>query len=246
MNDSVNEKVAVIIGVGAEKGMGAALCRRFAACGYFVVVAGRTFEKLECVVDGITAHGGKACHVICDATQEDSLESLFAQASSKGQISLAIYNAGSNMPGDFLSMEPSYFEKCWRTSCFGGFLFSQLALRHMAPNEEGTLLFTGASASMRGKPFFSAFTAAKAGLRALAQSLAREFGPKGIHVAHVVIDGAIDGDRINKGRPEVAEALGKDGLVDIEGIVDIYHMLEQQPRRAWTHEIDVRTAIESF
>lgn len=150
------------------------------------------------------------------------------------------------MPGDFLTMEPDFFETCWRIACFGGFLFSQQALRHMAPNEEGTLLFTGASASMRGKPFFSAFTAAKAGLRALGQSLAREFGPKGIHVAHVVIDGAVDGDRINKGRPEVAEALGKVGLVDIEGIVDVYEMLDKQPSRAWTHEIDVRTATENF
>ncbi|NIB43530.1 SDR family NAD(P)-dependent oxidoreductase [Pseudomaricurvus alkylphenolicus] len=246
MTSSQNEKVAVIIGVGPENGMGASLCRRFAAANYHVVVAGRTAAKIETVAETITASGGRATAVVCDATEVDTLEALFSTASDLGTIKLAIYNAGNNMPGHFLEMEPGYFEKCWRIACFGGFLFSQLALKHMAPNEEGTLLFTGASASMRGKPFFSAFTSAKAGLRALAQSLAREFGPKGIHVAHVVIDGAIDGDRINKGRPEVAEALGKEGLVDIEGIVDIYEMLEQQPSRAWTHEIDVRTATENF
>ncbi|WP_390615005.1 SDR family NAD(P)-dependent oxidoreductase [Maricurvus nonylphenolicus] len=245
MNSS-QQKVAVIIGVGPENGMGAALCRRFANNDYHVFVGGRTFEKVETVASNINANGGKATPVACDATEIDTLDNLFAQAADAGQITLAIYNAGNNMPGDFLTMEPEFFEKCWRIACYGGFLFSQLALKHMAPNEEGTLLFTGASASMRGKPFFSAFTAAKAGLRALAQSLAREFGPKGVHVAHVVIDGAIDGDRINKGRPEVAEALGKEGLVDIEGIVDVYEMLDKQPSRAWTHEIDVRTATENF
>lgn len=243
---SNSDKVAVIIGVGPENGMGASLCRRFAATGYHVVVAGRTAEKIELVASSIRSSDGQATAVVCDATQADTLEELFATASGIGQVSLAIYNAGNNMPGDFLTMEADFFERCWRIACFGGFLFSQLALKHMAPNNEGTLLFTGASASMRGKPFFSAFTAAKAGLRALAQSLAREFGPQGIHVAHVVIDGAIDGDRINKGRPEVAEALGKDGLVDMEGIVDIYEMLERQPKRAWTHEIDVRTSTENF
>ena len=239
-------KVAVIIGVGAENGMGASLCRRFAACGYHVFVAGRTAEKVNVVASGIKSCGHEATAVMCDATDPEGIEKLFDAAAEAGEIGLAIYNAGNNMPGDFLTMEASYFERCWRVACFGGFLFSQQALKHMAERKQGTLIFTGASASLRGKPYFSAFTAAKAGLRALSQSLAREFGPQGIHVAHVVIDGAIDGDRINKGRPEVAEKLGKDGLVDMQGIVDIYEMLEQQPARAWTQEIDVRTASENF
>ena len=241
-----DQKVAVIIGVGPENGMGASLCRRFAADDYHVVVAGRTQSKVDVVAENIFASGGQATAFECDATQLDTLQALFEKAASIGPIKLAIYNAGNNMPGDFLTMEPEYFETCWRIACYGGFLFSQLALNHMVPNGDGTFIFTGASASMRGKPFFSAFTAAKAGLRALSQSLAREFGPKGIHVAHVVIDGAIDGDRINKGRPEVAEALGKDGLVDMEGIVDVYEMLAKQPSRAWTHEVDLRTATENF
>lgn len=246
MGNSEQQEVAVIIGVGAENGMGASLCRRFAARGYHVFAAGRSIEKLQQVSENIVSDGGKATAFACDATKVETLEALFDEASRQGTISLAIYNAGNNMSGHFLEMEPDYFERCWRVACFGGFLFSQLALRHMVENQSGTLLFTGASASMRGKPFFSAFTAAKAGLRALAQSLAREFGPKGIHVAHVVIDGAIDGDRINKGRPEVAKALGKDGLVEMEGIVDIYEMLVSQPSRAWTHEVDVRTSTENF
>ena len=243
---STPQKVAVVIGVGAENGMGASLCRRFAANGYHVFVAGRTTEKVNVVADYINDQGQQATAFTCDATSPEDNKNLFDAAAAAGDIKLAIYNAGNNMPGDFLTMEDSYFEACWRVACFGGFLFSQQALRHMDEKGEGTLIFTGASASLRGKPFFSAFTAAKAGLRALAQSLAREFGPKGIHVAHVVIDGAIDGDRINKGRPTVAEALGKDGLVDMQGIVDVYEMIEAQPSRAWTHEIDVRTFKEEF
>ncbi len=243
---STPQKVAVIIGVGAANGMGASLCRRFAASGYHVYVAGRTAEKVNTVAESISSTGKLATAFTCDATSPEQVKGLFDAAAETGDISLAIYNAGNNMPGDFLNMEPSYFESCWRVACFGGFLFSQQALLHMNEKKKGTLIFTGASASLRGKPFFSAFTAAKAGLRALSQSLAREFGPKGIHVAHIVIDGAIDGDRINKGRPEVAEKLGKDGLVDMEGIIDIYEMIEAQPSRAWTHEIDVRTSTEQF
>ena len=192
------------------------------------------------------ADGGKATAVATDTTDPELVAALFERASASGVIDLAIYNAGNNTPGDYLTMEASYFEASWRVACFGGFLFSQQALRAMEPQGTGTLLFTGASASLRGKPFFAAFTAAKAGLRALAQSLAREFGPKGIHVGHIVIDGAIDGDRFNLGRPELSEQWGEDRRVDLTGIVDIYEMMYCQPARAWTHEIDVRTFAEEF
>lgn len=247
MNPSQTEKVAVIIGVGPLNGLGASLCRRFAGgAGYHVFIAGRTAEKLTKVTDSLIAEGGRITPFVCDAAQPDTVSALFQAAAQAGQIKLAIYNAGNNMPGDFLTMEPSYFEQCWRLTCFGGFVFSQEALKHMQPHGEGTLIFTGASASLRGKPFFAAFTAAKAGLRALAQSLAREFGPKGVHVAHVVIDGAIDGDKIHNNYPEFAAKLGEQGMLSIDGIVDIYEMLERQPDRAWTHEIDIRPAIENF
>ena len=141
--------------------------------------------KVEAVADAIRAAGGQATAVVADTTDEASVTAFVEKAEAQGPIDLAIFNAGNNMPGNPLEMEAEYFETCWRIGCFGGFLFSREALRRMVPRGAGTLLLTGASASMRGKPNFAAFTSAKAGLRALGQSLAREFGPQGIHVAHV-------------------------------------------------------------
>jgi NAD(P)-dependent dehydrogenase (short-subunit alcohol dehydrogenase family) len=239
-------KVAVVIGVGPLNGVGAKLCLRFAQRGLHVFVAGRTLSKVEAVATSIRHAGGTATAIEADTTDEEAVIRLFDRASEAGEIDLAIFNAGNNMPGDFLAMEADFFETCWRIACFGGFLFSREALRRMAPRESGTLLFTGASASMRGKPGFAAFTAAKGGLRNLAQSLAREFGPKNIHVGHIIIDGAVDGDRIRIGRPNIVESYGEDRLVDIDGIIDIYEFIYSQPRRAWSHEIDVRSAVEVF
>ncbi|MBW2243698.1 MAG: SDR family NAD(P)-dependent oxidoreductase [Deltaproteobacteria bacterium] len=239
-------ETAIVLGVGAEKGLGATLCRRFAKSGHHVVIGGRTPEKIERVADGIRGLGGAATAFQTDATSESAVIELFQKAEAIGPVDLAIYNAGNNMPGDLLTMEAEFFELCWRIACFGGFLFGREAARVMKPRGKGTLLFTGASASLRGKPFFSAFTAAKGGLRNFAQSMAREFGPQGIHVGHVIVDGGIAGDRIEKGRPEFAEARGSDGLVDLEGIADIYDLLYHQPRAAWSHEIDVRTHKEAF
>jgi NAD(P)-dependent dehydrogenase (short-subunit alcohol dehydrogenase family) len=235
-----------VIGVGAEQGLGAALCRRFARLGLHVVASGRTAEQIGRVAETIRQAGGAATPVRADATAEADVVALVRAAEAIGPIDVAVYNAGNNMPGDFLSMQADYFERCWRVGCFGGFLFAREVLRAMKPRGRGTLLFTGASASLRGKPFFAAFTAAKGALRNLAQSLAREFGPQGIHVAHVVIDGGIAGDRIIKGVPAFAEAKGEGGLVDLEGIADVYEHLVRQPRAAWSHEIDVRTHKEPF
>jgi NAD(P)-dependent dehydrogenase (short-subunit alcohol dehydrogenase family) len=223
------------------KGLGGTLCRRFAKNGLHVVVAGRTPASLEAVAETIRADGGEATAIQADATDEASVIELFANAGAIGPVEVAIYNAGNNMPGDLLTMEAEYFERCWRVGCFGGFLFGREAARVMQPRGRGTLLFTGASASMRGKPFFAAFTAAKGGLRNFAQSMAREFGPQGIHVGHVVVDGGIAGEKLEKGFPEFAEAKGEDGLVDLEGIAAIFEMLHRQPKTAWSHEVDVRT-----
>jgi len=239
-------QTALIIGVGPDEGLGATLCRRFAKQGLHVVVAGRTGAKVEHVAAGIRAAGGQATGLVADATEEAAMVDLVARAEAIGPLALAIYNAGNNMNGDFLTMEAALFERCWRIACFGGFLFSREVLRHMAARGAGSLIFTGASASMRGKPFFAPFTAAKAGLRALAQSLAREFGPKGVHVGHVVIDGGIHGEKVITGVPEFAKRLGPDGLIGLEGLADIYQMLHNQPRNAWSHEIDVRTHREVF
>jgi NAD(P)-dependent dehydrogenase (short-subunit alcohol dehydrogenase family) len=237
---------AIVIGVGPERGLGATLCRRFARSGLHVVVAGRTPEKIERVADQIRGEGGSATAIEADATSEQAVIELFQKAEAIAPVDLAIYNAGNNMPGRLVEMEAEFFERCWRIACFGGFLFGREAARVMQPRAQGTVIFTGASASMRGKPIFAAFAAAKGGLRNFAQSMAREFGPLGIHVGHVVVDGGIAGDRIEKGRPQIAEAMGPDGLVDLEGIAAIYEFLYQQPRAAWSHEIDVRTHKENF
>lgn len=236
----------IVLGVGAALGLGATLSRRFAQDDLHVFVAGRTRNAIEGTAAAIRESGGQASAIACDATSEGDVVSLVSAAAAKGPIEVAIYNAGNNMPGDFLSMDASDFEACWRVCCFGGFLFARESLRLMVPNARGTLIFTGASAALRGRPYFAAFTAAKGGLRNLAQSLAREFGPQGIHVGHVVIDGGLRGDRILKGHPEFASQRGEDGLIDLEGVADVYEMLWRQPRTAWTQELDLRTFKEPF
>lgn len=198
-------KTAVIIGVGPINGLGATLCKQFAARGLHVFVAGRTSEKIDAVAQYIEESGGRARAVVTDTTNEEEVRHLFAVAEKEGPISLAIFNAGNNMPGSIENMEASYFEAAWRVGCYGGFLFMREAIRHLAPRGEGTLLVTGASASLRGRPNFGAFAAAKSGLRTLTQSVAREFCPKGIHVSHVVIDGPIDGDRVRELNPVVSD-----------------------------------------
>ena len=240
----MSRQSAIIIGVGPDRGLGAQLCRRFAGEGLHVLVAGRTREKLDAVVKSIQEDGGSAEAVVADATRESDTRNLFEQAGK--DLSLAIYNAGNNTPGRIEDMEADYFEQSWRVCCFGGFLFGREAVRWMKPQGGGTLLFTGASASMRGRPFFGAFNSSKAALRILAQAMAKECAEDGIHVGHVVVDGAIGGEKIMTGLPQYAEKLGEEGMISIEGIVDGYAFLYRQPRRAWTFEIDVRTSKEKW
>ena len=239
-------KTALIIGVGPVRGLGAVLAQTAARANLHVVVAGRTQAKIDEVADDIVKSGGMATAISCDTTEEEQVVDLINQAEAIGPIDLAIYNAGNNMPGDFLEMEASFFDQCYRVGLFGGFLFSRETLRKMTPRGEGCLIFTGASASMRGKPWFAAFTAAKGGLRNLAQSLARDFQPKGIHVGHVVIDGGIYGEKIEKAVPDWYQEKGEEGLIDLQGIADAYLYLYQQNRNAWTHELDLRTHQETF
>lgn len=187
-------KTAIVIGVGPERGLGARLCKRFATGGLKVIVAGRTLSALQAVVDDIAKAGGVATPVVADATRESDIAALFDAAGEN--LDLAIYNAGNNTPGKIIDMDADYFENAWRVVCFGGFLFGREAVRRLVPKKAGTLLFTGASASLRGRPGYGAFNSAKAGVRTLAQAMAKEYAPDGIHVAHVVVDGAIAGDKI--------------------------------------------------
>jgi NAD(P)-dependent dehydrogenase (short-subunit alcohol dehydrogenase family) len=239
-------KVAIISGVGPDQGMGAQLARRFASLGLHVFIAGRTHESIAAVAATIVAEGGAATPVVADATDEAATTALFAQARAQGVIDLVIYNTGNNTPGRIEDMTAEYFENSWRVCCFGGFLYGREAVKYMKRDGGGCILFTGASASLRGKANFGAFNSSKGALRLFAQALAKEYGPDGIHVGHVVIDGAIAGEKIRQRFPEYAKKLGEAGLVDIQAIVDGYEFLYRQQRRAWTFELDLRTAIENW
>lgn len=242
-------KTAIVIGVGPQEGLGARLCERIASLGLHVFVAGRTQESLDSVVDSIATNGGNATAVLADTTDEQQISKLFDQAATEGpgHLDLAVYNAGNNTPGRIIDMEADYFEQSWRVGAFGGFLFGREAVRHMtANNQGGTLLFTGASASMRGRANFGAFNSSKGALRNLAMAMAKEYAENHIHVGHVVIDGAIGGEKIIKGLPSYAEKLGEEGLINLEGIVDAFQYLYKQPRTAWSFEVDVRTSQERW
>lgn len=240
-------RTAVVIGVGARAGLGAALCRRFAAEGFHVVAAGRTLEKLDAVVAEIEGAGGRATAVPADATVPEEVTALFDAACGvdASAPAVAIYNAGNNRYRPLLEMDDDFFESLWRLCCFGGFLFGREAARRMLP-DGGTLLFTGATASMRARPPFTAFASAKAALRALAHGMAREFGPSGLHVAHVVIDGMIDGDQLNQRFPDLRERKGEDGMLGVDAIADAYWALHTQHRSAWSLELDLRPFKETF
>jgi NAD(P)-dependent dehydrogenase (short-subunit alcohol dehydrogenase family) len=235
-------KTAIVIGVGPDRGLGAQLCRRFATEGFKVIVAGRTKPAIEAVANTIASAGGQAVPFVADATIEADVVALFDLAGA--ELDLAVYNAGNNTPGRVAEMDADYFERSWRVACFGGFLFGREAVRRMLPRKAGTLLFTGASASLRGRSGYGAFNSAKAGLRALAQAMAKEYAPDGIHVGHVIVDGAIAGDKIFQRFPDAAGR--EESLVSIEGIVDAFAFLHKQPPRAWSFEVDVRTSKEKW
>jgi NAD(P)-dependent dehydrogenase (short-subunit alcohol dehydrogenase family) len=246
----VSGPTAVVVGVGAEQGLGGALSRRFAVQGYHVLVAGRSTEKIEKVVRSIKSTGGSAEAVTVDAGREDHVIGLFDRAMSPGAgrdpTDLVVFNAGNNQRIDFRDATVEQFEEFWRSGCLGGFLVGRETARRLVPLRRGTLIFSGATASIRGKPGFAGFAAAKAGLRMIAQSMAREFGPQGLHVAHVIIDGGIDGERLRIRRPEIVRERGADGLLDIDAVAETYWQIHRQPRSAWTQEIDLRPFKETF
>ncbi len=238
---------AVIIGVGPERGLGATLAKRFAAEGLQVFIAGRSEEKLQRVAESIRQKAGKVSCVVADATQEHDVCHLFDVIKREGsELSIAVYNVDSNIPGAILETESETFTKLWQQNCFGAFLFAKEAIASMKPNHQGTLFFTGATASLRARPPFTAFASAKAALRALAQGLAREFSPQGIHVVHTIIDGVINGDRAAEQFPEYYQTKGEEGLLKLDAIAESYWAIHSQHPSAWTHELDLRPFKEPF
>jgi len=238
---------AVIIGVGPEQGLGATLAKYFAAKGLHVYIAGRSEDKLQQVAGKIRQKGGSVSIVIADATIERDVSHLFKIAQLDGySIDIAAYNVDSNIPSPLLETDAETFMALWKQNCLGAFLFGKEAVNAMKGKQKGTLFFTGATASLRAKPPFTAFAAAKAGLRALAQGMAREFSPQGIHVVHTVIDGVIDGERARSQFPDYVKAKGKDGLLQLDAIAETYWSIHKQHPSAWTHELDLRPFKEPF
>jgi len=246
MSEFQSEPVAWIAGVGAVAGLGAALARRFAREGYRVAVSGRSAHKLQAVVDEIQAAGGQAVAIVADSGIESEVIAASQQVSQLGTLKVAIFNVGNAVSSPALELSAQLFEQTWRASTLGGFLFAREATRVLLDNAGGSLLFTGATASLRGKPPFTAFAAAKAGLRSLSQSFAREFGPQNVHVAHVIIDGVIDGEKVRSRAPDYLAQRGEDGALKLEDIADAYWYLHTQPRSAWTQELDLRPFKEPF
>lgn len=237
---------AIISGVGPLDGIGARLCLRFASLGLHIFVAGRTQASLDAVVADIEKSGGAATAVVADATDEAATKALFKQAREAGKIDLVVYNTGNNTPGAVEEMSAEFFEQSWRVCCFGGFLYGREAVKYMKPDGGGTILYTGASASLRGRPNFAAFNSSKGALRNLANAMSKEYGADFIHVGHIIVDGAVGGEKIRTRLPEYAERLGEEGLISLEAIVDVYEFMYKQPRGGWSFEIDVRTAIENW
>jgi NAD(P)-dependent dehydrogenase (short-subunit alcohol dehydrogenase family) len=237
--------VAWVAGVGASAGLGAAAARRFARAGLTVALTGRNAERVQQLAGEIVSAGGQALALPGDVSSPHEIAALAAQVAQHGPLRLALFNAGSFVVGTPLELSPEVFEAVWRGNTLAGFLFARAALPLLLSGG-GTLLFTGATASLRGRGPFTAIAAAKAGLRSVAQSVAREYGPRGVHVAHIIIDGGIDGERLRSGAPQRAQAAGADGLLDPDAIAETYWQLHLQHRSAWTHELDLRPYKEPF
>ena len=245
MAEAAARPVAVIVGAGDATG--GAIARRFARGGYTVCATRRNLEQLQPLLEQIRSEGGTSHGFASHARNEDEVGALFDDIEGRiGPVEVLVFNIGANVQSSILEETARKYFKIWEMACFAGFLVGRQAARCMAPRGKGTILFTGATASLRGSAHFAAFAGAKHGLRALAQSMARELGPRGIHVAHVVIDGAIDTEFIRTNFPERYALKEQDGVLNPDHIADSYWMLHTQPRDAWTHELDLRPWMEKF
>jgi NAD(P)-dependent dehydrogenase (short-subunit alcohol dehydrogenase family) len=242
----MNAPTAALI-VGAGDATGGAIARRFAREGFIACATRRTADKLQPLVDGIRAAGGQAHGFGSDARDEAAVTELVAKIEREiAPIEVAVFNIGANVHFAVTETTERVYRKVWEMGALAGFLVGREAARAMLPRGRGTIIFTGATASLRGGAGFAAFAGAKHALRALAQSLAREVGPQGIHVAHVVIDGAIDTQFIAENFPQRYALKDKDGILNPEHIAEAYWQLHCQPRSAWTHEMDLRPWMETW
>lgn len=238
-------KAALIIGAGDATG--GAIARRFAREGYVACLVRRDADKLTDLMSKIEGEGGKCRAFGVDARKEEQMVALIETIEREiGELEVAVFNIGANVNFKIRDTTSRVYFKVWEMAAFAGFLTGREAAKVMVPRGHGTILFTGASASMRGRTGFSAFSGAKHALRSLAQCMAKELGPEGIHVAHVVVDGAIDTAWIRDNFPERAALKSEDGILDPEAIAENYWLLHKQPRNAWTHEMDLRPWLEAW
>ena len=240
------DRSVLVLGVGPEEGLGVALCKAFAAEGYSVFGCGRSEENMD-ALNKIKTDKGKITGLVGDVTKEKDVEKIFDAVDKNSKtLSSVIYNAGNNNAKPFLEMDLPFFQDLWEVCAKGAFLVAQQAIPRLVNNNGGSLIFTGATASLRSKPPFTAFASAKSAERSLAQGLAKEFGSKGVHVANVIIDGIIDGDKVNLRFPEFAASKGEDGKLNIAHIADNFLMLHNQKRSTWSFELDLRPWSESW
>jgi NAD(P)-dependent dehydrogenase (short-subunit alcohol dehydrogenase family) len=241
----MEKKVALIVGAGDA--LGGAISRRFARAGFAACVVRRNGDKLAPLVDAIRSEGGEAFAFGADARKEEVMADLVQRIEREiGAIEVAVFNIGANVRFPIRETTSRVYFKVWEMGCFAGFLTGREVAKVMVPRGRGTILFTGATASLRGSDGFSAFASAKHALRALAQSMARELGPQGIHVAHTIIDGAIDTAFIRDNFPDRYALKDRGGILDPDAIAENYWQLHCQPRSAWTHELDLRPWIERW
>ena len=238
-------KKALVIGVGPLNGLGGQLCKKIAQNNFEVFVAGRTKNSVDKVVDSIVQDGNKAKPIVVNSTDENQVKRMMDEVGSG--LDFAIYNVGNNTPGKIIDMDPSYFRDSWESCCFGGFLFAKEVINvFLNESTPGTLLFTGASASLRGKANFGAFNSAKGALRNLAQALAKEYAENLIHVGHVIIDGGLAGEKIQQRVSDFDQRVKDGRLMDIDSVTDAYMFLYNQNKNAWTFELDIRTSKEKW
>lgn len=246
LNDiTTQKKVALVIGAGDATG--GEIAKRFAQGGYITCMTRRNADKLQPLIQDIEQSGGQAFGFASDARKEDQVIALVEKIEAEiGPIEVMVFNIGANVPCSILEETAQKYFKIWEMACFSAFLTGREVAKRMVIRERGTIIFTGATAGMRGSAYFAAFAGAKHALRALAQSMARELGPRNIHVAHVVIDGAIDTDFIQSNFPALYAKKEQDGILNPIHIAENYWHIAHQPRDAWTHELDLRPWMEQW
>jgi len=230
--------------VGAGPGLGSALAQRFAEGGYNLALIARNAERMAPLVKALEAKKVKAKAYALDASDEGKMRDAFAAAEREvGPIAAAVHNVNGRVVKDLLDLTAADMESQWRAICLGGFLTAREAARHMLPRKAGTIAFIGGRGGRRGMAKFTAFAGAKAGVRSVAECVARELAPQGLHVAHFAVEATIGGEAARKRDPEVSAA---EGLVDTAALAETVFQTHMQPRSCWTFEVDLRPWSEGF